>query len=184
IEVSVATITAWEIGKSRPRKANLAQIVTLRNMNQSQVDQALGRKAAPSAVKPKQLKRLRKRLALTQAELARRIGVSAAAITSWETGKMAPGRKSRQALADLMQTPREQVAEPPQKGKGVRPRATPRGGARLSPKNIKAIRKDAGLSQRQMAEKMGVSTNAVYNWEAGANVPRGANLEKLLKLRK
>lgn len=184
LEVSPVTITVWETGKSRPRKANLAQIITLRTMDQAQVDGALGRESAPRAVKPEQLKRLRRRLSLTQAELAGLVGVSTAAVTSWETGKTAPSRQTRCVLVKLKGTPRTQVNERLGRRKGIRRGPAPRGGSQLSAKEIKAIRKAAGLSQRQMAARLRVSANAVSNWETGRSVPRGANVEKVMSLRK
>ena len=33
--------------------------------------------------------------------------------------------------------------------------------------NIRRLRKEAGLTQEQLAEAMGVTTGAVYKWEAG-----------------
>ena len=39
------------------------------------------------------------------------------------------------------------------------------------PENIRAQRKSRGLTQEQFAEVMGVTTGAVYKWEAGLSVP-------------
>ncbi len=183
LEVSPVTITSWETGKSRPRKANLAPIVTLRNMAPPQVDEALGRAPAPRLLTPQQLKRLRKKLSLTQAGLAKLVGVSTASVTSWEAGKTAAGRDSRRVIAELKKALRGQVDE----RLGRRPAAparTPRaGGGAPSPAQIKAIRTKAGLSQRQLARKLKVSVNSVSNWETGRSVPRSRTVQKLLSLR-
>ena len=47
------------------------------------------------------------------------------------------------------------------------------GGKRMSDLKITpaAARVNAGLTQRDVAEKMGVSTNTVINWENGKTVP-------------
>ena len=37
--------------------------------------------------------------------------------------------------------------------------------------NIRRLRKEAGLTQEQLAEAMGVTTGAVYKWEAGKASP-------------
>ena len=37
--------------------------------------------------------------------------------------------------------------------------------------NIRIYRKQLGLTQEQLAETMGVSTGAVYKWEAKASMP-------------
>ena len=38
--------------------------------------------------------------------------------------------------------------------------------------NLKMLRKQAGMSQEQLAEKLGVSRQAVTKWETGAGNPR------------
>ncbi|MGD2175202.1 MAG: helix-turn-helix domain-containing protein, partial [Candidatus Brocadiaceae bacterium] len=52
LEVSPVTVTSWETGKSRPRRSNLAQIVTLRSMDQKAVDEALSREHLPASLSP------------------------------------------------------------------------------------------------------------------------------------
>ena len=41
---------------------------------------------------------------------------------------------------------------------------------------IKGLRKEAGLSQEQLAEKIGVSRQAVTKWETGLGLPDLDNL--------
>lgn len=38
--------------------------------------------------------------------------------------------------------------------------------------DIKKIRKDLGLTQVEMAKKLGVDTKTVQNWEYGSNIPK------------
>lgn len=38
--------------------------------------------------------------------------------------------------------------------------------------NIKSIRAKLGLTQKQFAEKLGVTTNTVQNWEYGGTIPK------------
>ena len=47
------------------------------------------------------------------------------------------------------------------------------------PDNLKRIRKDNNLSQEQLAEKLGVSRQAVSKWESGQSYPE---MDKLLAL--
>jgi DNA-binding transcriptional regulator YiaG len=54
----------------------------------------------------------------------------------------------------------------------------------MSPEEIVAIRKKAGLSQKGLAKKLGVSLNSISNWERGSTSPRAASLKKLLAMRK
>lgn len=48
--------------------------------------------------------------------------------------------------------------------------------------NIVALRKKYGLSQEQVAEKIGVSRQAVSNWERGTAVPNIETLDLIAKL--
>lgn len=45
--------------------------------------------------------------------------------------------------------------------------------------NLKNLRKNRGLSQELLAEKIGVSRQAVSKWETDATIPSTANLIKL-----
>ncbi len=44
---------------------------------------------------------------------------------------------------------------------------------------LQAARSDAGLSQRELAAKVGVSYSAVSQWEMGTTAPRQAKLREL-----
>ncbi|MHC5033960.1 MAG: helix-turn-helix domain-containing protein [Planctomycetota bacterium] len=182
LQVSPVTVTAWESGRSRPRKANLAQIVTLRKMDRSQIDQALQRESVPAPVGPQQLKRLRRKFSLTQANLAALLGVSTASVASWEAGRTAPGKESRRLIAGLRDFSPRQIQERLGGPAAARARAPGRRESRLSPARVRAIRRKAGLSQREMAKRLRVSVNSVSNWETGRSTPRGRNVQKILSL--
>lgn len=47
---------------------------------------------------------------------------------------------------------------------------------------LKHLRKSQGLSQAKIAEKLGVSVNAVCRWEKGETQPKGGHLWDLAKL--
>ena len=54
----------------------------------------------------------------------------------------------------------------------------------MTPKQIVALREALGLTQEQLAEKIGARRPTVSRWESGANKPTGANLKNLLELAK
>jgi len=182
LEVSAVTVAAWESGRSRPRKGNLAQVVTLRGMDAAEVDAALGRQEAPDAPKPEQLRKLRSQFCITQAELARLLSVSPASVTSWEAGKAVPGRKNRRAIAELMAASASDIDARLGRAAaiGAIPVAVRRRG--LTPEQIKELRLKAGLSQKELAEKIGVSVNSISNWETGRTVPRTHSVHDMLAL--
>lgn len=47
---------------------------------------------------------------------------------------------------------------------------------------IKRLRENAGLTQVQLAEKVGVHFNTVGNWEDGTTEPKGSQVFKLAKV--
>ena len=49
----------------------------------------------------------------------------------------------------------------------------------MTPKEIVKLREDLGLTQRQLAEKIGAHQPTVARWEVGRNTPRGAYLKAL-----
>ncbi len=178
LDVSPVTVTAWETGKSRPRSNNLAAVAALAEKDQSEVDAALGRQPVPDLTAA-DIKRMRKGLGLTQTAMAKLIGVSAAAVTAWETGKTMPSRESRRALGQLAGRPRAEVDEQlSRSGLLPAPEAT------LSGDDIRSLRQATGMSQRDLARKLGVSVNSVCNWETGRTEPRRSSVKKLLELKK
>ena len=44
------------------------------------------------------------------------------------------------------------------------------------------LRKQQGMSQENLAEKLGVSRQAVYRWEVGSALPYASNIRQLSRL--
>jgi DNA-binding transcriptional regulator YiaG len=184
LQVGSLTISSWERGKTRPRAGNVPRIVALRSMSMKQVDAALGRQAAAPAIGPQQIKDLRRTLGLSQGKLARLIGVSAAAVGTWEQGTSAPGPRSREALARIRGTGEKEGGKRAGGRKAPAARAESATRTALSPEQIRDIRRAADLSQIELADALGVSPNSVSNWETGSTSPRAKSMEKLLAMRK
>jgi len=53
---------------------------------------------------------------------------------------------------------------------------------RVSMKNLKKIRKKQGLTQCQLAEKVGVNRITICRWEKGTRLPSIACLMKLIEV--
>jgi len=134
---------------------------------------------------PEQIKRLRGKLGLTQGRLANLLGVSSAAVVAWEGGRSVPGESNRRALAKMLDMGMEEVG-----GRLGRKKAEAAGkgskeekGKALTPEQVREIRTRLGLSQKELAAKLGVSANSVCNWETGKTTPRGKSIEKLPAMR-
>ena len=54
-------------------------------------------------ISPKSIKSHRRRLNLSQAQMAKLLGVSAVSVAFWESGRTSPQGKNRQAIAQLRQ---------------------------------------------------------------------------------
>lgn len=57
-----------------------------------------------------------------------------------------------------------------------------RGDEVVDTKRLKQLRLDKGLSQVDIAKKIGVSINTYRNWEYGVTAPSEENLKKLLEV--
>lgn len=125
----------------------------------------------------------RERAGLSQTRLARMCDLSGPMISCLERGKSAGSEKVLVSVARALGVTPEWLRS----GSGKResdctddlaafPKATPQ----PFPERIKQLRKEAGLSQKQLADYVGVSTGAVSCWETGTReVPAGDNLVRL-----
>lgn len=49
-------------------------------------------------------------------------------------------------------------------------------------RTIRELREAAGLTQVQLAQKVGVTPSAVYNWERGRNEPKASEVRSMARL--
>ena len=52
----------------------------------------------------------------------------------------------------------------------------------MLPERLKSVRKKAGLTQKQIAEKLQVGQNSYSNWEKGKRTPIQPTIEKLAEI--
>jgi DNA-binding transcriptional regulator YiaG len=52
----------------------------------------------------------------------------------------------------------------------------------VTPKQILKLRTALGLTQQQLADRIGAARESVVRWEAGSHPPQGANLKALREL--
>ena len=118
-------------------------------------------------VYPKVLKtlgnHLRKRrldLGLLQKEVAERLGVTTDTITNWELNRCEPGIRCYPAIIEFLGYVPFSLGE-------------------TFPDRLKAYRMVKGLTQRQLAQELGVDPATVRTWEAGKSKPRPETREYL-----
>lgn len=125
----------------------------------------------------------RKRAGLSQTRLGRLCGLSSTMISCLERGKSAGSNKALESVARALGVRPEWLRA----GSGKRDAdwsgdltAYPQAAPQPFPERIRQLRKEAGLSQRQLANFVGVSTSAVSCWETGTReIPAGDNLVRL-----
>lgn len=129
------------------------------------------------------LRKERERAGLSQTRLARMCKLSGTMISCLERGGSAGSEKAVASVARALGVRPEWLRS----GVGKREPDSPGDQPGLQqaapqpfPERIKQLRKEAGLSQSQLAEIVGVSKAAVSCWETGVRgVPAGDNLVRL-----
>ena len=98
--------------------------------------------------------------------------------------KAKPKRKPTRAAKKRRIRRKRPAAKAVKKAKVAK--AAPKGekGPRLTPSGIRSLRKKLGVSQRELANLMGVTMGAVALWEKGTFTPKEEKLAKLMELRK
>lgn len=118
------------------------------------------------------IKRGRQALGLTQGQAAARIGVSQSALSHWERGQGEPREEKRLAAERLIREA-ERAAHP-----GGEEDAATDGSDGLDLR-IKRARLSSGLTQAEVAARIGVTPRTVSNWERGESTPQARYVEQL-----
>jgi transcriptional regulator with XRE-family HTH domain len=170
--VPAATVYNWESGRARVPHRHLPALAEQLGLDAPALRRFLA--AAPAAVTvpgppPSELRRLRRRVGLSQAEVAARIGAGRHSVSAWERGQRPPLAAVR-LLARVYGVPVARVAG----AAGVSP---PRQLDRRTwapgdlPEVLEALRLWAGMTQADVAERMSCSVASVRAWENARGVP-------------
>jgi transcriptional regulator with XRE-family HTH domain len=177
-----ATVYNWEAGRARVPVAHLPALATELGLEVSALHELLVRApAVNTATRPglgdSTLRRMRRRSGLTQTMVAERIGVSRHTVGKWERGHRPPLHALRR-LASTYGVPASAVA----RAAGVKaPRFLDEREWRSGelPAVLRTLRLWSGLTQRQVAQLCGCSTEAVRGWESGRGRPRATSRRRL-----
>lgn len=156
--------TAENLGVSRKRAASWAanggepawavqEIVNLR---------AGGRPGVPSVLRKK-----RRALGISVAEIAEKLGVSTSTVLGWERGEDLPHKNRRGEVARAYGLKPEEL----------RHRAVP-----VRASSVRKWRNSLGFTQREAALRLEVSPATVSRWESGRGKPSPEALERLLAM--
>ncbi|WP_268935000.1 helix-turn-helix domain-containing protein [Spartinivicinus ruber] len=126
------------------------------------------------------IRTLRQSHKMSQEELSRKLGITKAAISAWETGRNVPTSLVIKELSELFGCPVEWIESDTteindellvldiEKQSEFKDR-------------LKAVRKFRLFTQEELANKLGVSTAAVASWEIGRSKPKEASLRQICK---
>ena len=102
-------------------------------------------------------------LKLFQKQVADRIGVDETTITNWEGNASVPATRYMPAILQFL-------------GHDPLPPAI------SIPERLATARRVLGLSQRKMAEKLGIDPATLQGWEVGQHKPTGKNLDLIARV--
>ena len=160
------TVSSWENDLSEP---NHAATVTIAKLFGVTTDYLLGAEEGGNTMLGKRINELRKSSGMTQEELGKKLGVVKSTISLWESDSSEPNHAATIALAKLFGVTTDYLLGAEGDTMGTEEKIneiTQRVG-----RNIRSIREQAGLSQRDFAEGFGVSNGAVGMWETGKRQP-------------
>ena len=106
--------------------------------------------------------------ALSQGDLAYRVGVTTSTIQKWEREGFPHADHLALLARELGLTADEIIGHAPMREEDLPPAERDYS---LMAKRLTQLREDAGLEQRDIAKRLGVSLRTVKNWESGTTVP-------------
>jgi transcriptional regulator with XRE-family HTH domain len=169
--VRIETVSAWELGRARPSIRQVAKIIALLGGDPESVPEGL----------PGRLLAVRRRLGLTQAQLAMRLGQDEAQISRWESSRKRPhvwiaGRIDL-TLRVLEGRPANELQAPLSFFDVTRWRRKPPEGMRIGPvtygERLRAKRLDLGLTLEAVAKRAGTNRGTLYRLERDHQKPQG-----------
>lgn len=170
IGVTQSGVSCWVLGKSFPTRKMLEKLaIALRCEPQDLERQAVVPKLEREQYSP--LAKRRMAAGLLQRELAKQIGVCMESISLWETGKAYPQMSQISALAQALSCTREEIRADLEISKKDCKSSADTGEEKRALSKLALRRKAAGLTQREIAEMIGIKGNTYTQIETGRKNP-------------
>lgn len=126
-----------------------------------------------------ELRNARIAIGFRQEDVALELGVSAQAVRNWESGRAEPSEVNKQRLGELFG---EQVGDFAAFYEDFHSHHMKREAPVVNGRLLREARREAGLTQAQAAERVGVNRNSLVRYENGASRPLPKILEKLSEI--
>ena len=162
--VSKQTVSAWERGVSEVSNNTLVALTSLFPVT---MDYLLGMNRRNHITN--RFKALREENGMNQSELGKLLNVQGAAISKYESGEVPLTGETIVSLAEYFGVTTDYLLGV--EGDTMSTEENTNEIAQRVGRNIRSIREQAGLSQREFAEGFGVSAGAVGMWETGRREP-------------
>lgn len=172
VHVSPACLSRWETGLRSPHPDQWPHLARGLDVPAARIGAAVrqGPARLADAIPAPGLRNLRRRAGLDRRELADRLGVSVASVAHWETGRRRVPVIRLPALAAACAMDLETLHRR----------------IRIAPSAVEhpltKMRQRAGLTQRQAADALGVSSSCISSWEHDRTTPRWAHVRRLSAL--
>ena len=166
LDTSKSNISKYEAGTVEPGMDTINEIARFFKVT---TDYLFGLEKGGNTMLGKRINELRRASGMTQEELGKKLGVVKSTISLWESDSSEPNHAATIALAKLFGVTTDYLLGVEGDTMGTEEKTneiTQRVG-----RNIRSIREQAGLSQRDFAEGFGVSNGAVGMWETGKRQP-------------
>lgn len=166
LNVQNAAVSKYESGKVPLTGETLLKLSKIFNVS---TDYLLGLAKGGNTMLGKRINELRKSSGMTQEEFGKKLGVIKQTVSSWENDLSEPNHASTIAIAKLFGVTTDYLLGA--EGDTMGTEETINEITQRVGRNIRSIREQAGLSQREFAEGFGVSAGAVGMWETGRREP-------------
>lgn len=166
LSISPSTVGMYEQGRREPDLETVKKIASLFGVT---TDYLLGLAKGGNTMLGKRINELRRASGMTQEELGKKLGVIKQTVSSWENDSSEPNHAATIALAKLFGVTTDYLLGA--EGDTMGTEETINEITQRVGRNIRSIREQAGLSQREFAEGFGVSAGAVGMWETGRRQP-------------